>query len=353
MTDDEVVVRSSKLSSMASKMLEARGLPSSSAEIVAASLVRADEEGIASHGVMLLPMYLERMQQGSVSLMSEGQVVHDVDAVAVIDGGNALGQLTAHQAVGIAVAKAKAYGLGAVAVRDAFHFGAAGHYALELANHGCIGVATCTTRPLMPAPGGAEPVVGNNPFAIAMPSADDAPALVLDMATSASAMGKIRMAQTAGEAIPGDWATDSEGRPTIDPAAAIKGMLLPAAGPKGFGLAFMIDLLCGGLSSGAVGADVQPLYGDPAIPYRCAHFFLAINVPHLRDLDAFRDVVSAAAERVRSSQPAPGVDRVMSPGEPEWRKRQECGGKCALHRKVYDALRTCAQDLGVVESGLI
>ena len=347
MTDGEVVVSSSELRSIVAEMLASLGLPLPSAELVAESLVGADEEGISSHGVMLLPMYLERMRNGSVSLLSEGRVVHDRDAVAVIDGDHSLGQLTAHQAVNIAAAKAKTHGLGAVAVRNAFHFGAAGRYAIELANRGCIGVASCNTRPLMPAPGGAEAIVGNNPLAISMPSEDNGPPLVLDMATSASAMGKIRMAATTGQEIPADWATDSGGRPTTDPAAAIKGMLLPAGGPKGFGLALMIDLLCGGLSSGAVGAGVRTLYGDSAVPYRCAHFFLAIHIDHFLDSESFRGVVAAETERLRSSRRAPGIDRVMAPGEPEWRARKESGGKCTLQRKVYDAVLAQAKDLGV------
>jgi LDH2 family malate/lactate/ureidoglycolate dehydrogenase len=116
----------------------------------------------------------------------------------------------------------------------------------------------CNTRPLMPAPGGAERVVGNNPIAIAVPSDGPAP-IVLDMATSEAAMGKIRMAEKAGEKIPGTWAVKADGSATTDPAEAIAGLLLPASGPKGFGLAFLIDLLCGVLSGGATGSAVQPI----------------------------------------------------------------------------------------------
>src|SRR5262249_51465839 len=160
-----------------------------------------------------------------------------------------------------------------------FHFGTAGRYARMIAEHNCVGIVLSNTRPLMPAPGGAEAMVGNNPIAIALPSAGEFP-VETDIALSATAMGKIRLAAAAGQRIPRCWAGEAEGRPTADAATAIKGMLLPAAGPKGFGLAFVIDLLCGGLSDGAVGADVRPLYGDPAEPYRCAHFFLAIHAGH-------------------------------------------------------------------------
>ena len=130
----------------------------------------------------------------------------------------------------------------------------------------------CNTRPLMPAPGGAERVVGNNPIAIAVPSDGRRP-IVLDMATSEAAMGKIRMAEKAGEAIPGTWAVKADGSATTDPTEAIAGMLLPAAGPKGFGLAFLIDLLCGVLSGGATGAAVQPLYGNAVHSLRLRRIF--------------------------------------------------------------------------------
>src|SRR5262249_15699484 len=162
----------------------------------------------------------------------------------------------------------------AVVVRNAFHFGTAGRYARLMADEGCVGIVASNTRPLMPPPGGAEALAGNNPPAIALPTVGDHP-VQGDMAPRPTAMGKIRLAAAAGETIPAGWAIDAGGRPTTDPAAAIKGMLLPAAGPKGFGLAFVLDLLCGGLSEGAIGAEVRPLYGDAREPYRCSHLFLA------------------------------------------------------------------------------
>src|SRR5262249_48053384 len=151
--------------------------------------------------------------------------------------------------------------------------------------------------PLMPAPGGAEAMVGNNPIAIALPTLGKH-SVEVDMALSATAMGKVRLAASAGQSIPGSWAVNSQGQPTTDPAEAIKGMLLPAAGPKGFGLAFVIDLLCGGLSGGAIGAEVRPLYGDPALPYQCSQFFMAIDVGHFPAAEAFAARVQDQALRV-------------------------------------------------------
>jgi LDH2 family malate/lactate/ureidoglycolate dehydrogenase len=200
----------------------------------------------------------------------------------------------------------------------------------------------------MPAPGGAEALVGNNPVAIALPSAGEFPAEA-DMALSATAMGKIRLAAAAGARIPEDWALDSEGRPTTDPAAAIKGMLLPAAGPKGFGLAFVIDLLCGGLSDGAVGAEVRPLYGDPAEPYRCAHFFLAIDAGHFPPGERFAGRVRDQAMRVSRSKRGPRVERVYAPGELVWAMRQASDGVCRLEAATVRSLLETAARVGVAD----
>jgi len=239
-------------------------------------------------------------------------------------------------------------------VRNGFHFGTAGRYARMMAEHNCVGIVLSNTRPLMPAPGGAEAMVGNNPIAIALPSAGEFP-VEADMALSATAMGKIRLAAAAGQRIPDDWAVDSEGRPTTDAATAIKGMLLPAAGPKGFGLAFVIDLLCGGLSDGAVGADVRPLYGDPAEPYRCAHFFLAIHAGHFPVGERFAERVRDQAMRVGRSKRRAGADRVYAPGELVWATRQASEGVCRLDAPTVKSLLDTAARVGLgnFESSLL
>jgi LDH2 family malate/lactate/ureidoglycolate dehydrogenase len=246
----------------------------------------------------------------------------------------------------LAVERAKQIGVAIVAVRHGFHFGAAGRYAQRAAESGCIGIAMCNTRPLMPAPGGAERVVGNNPLAIAVPCAGPVP-IILDMATSEAAMGKIRMAEKAGVAIPDNWAVKADGTPTTDAAEAIAGMLLPSGGPKGFGLAFLIDLICGLLSGGATGDAVQPLYGDFAVPYDCSHLFLAIDVAHFCEIDVFRARAAAAAERVRTSRRAPGTNALFSPGEPEWRKRERADDHVKISAEVAEMLLRVAASLGV------
>ena len=341
-----IQVEADVLSKFVAALFCACGAPAGVANKVAQSLVDSELSGQSSHGVMLVDMYVDRLLNGSVAPAAEPKIVLDLHAVAVLDANNGFGQIVGDEAIEIAVDKARLYGCGIVAVRRGFHFGVARRYALSAARSGCVGVAMCNTRPLMPAPGGAERLVGNNPIAIALPVEGDPP-LVFDMATSEAAMGKIRMAAKMGASIPASWAVNADGSPTTDPEEAIQGMLLPCAGPKGFGLSFMIDLMCGLLSGGAHGESVRPLYGDPRIPYDCSSLFMAIDVDHFRDLKAFKDESRAAADRIRASKRAPGVDRLYAPGEPEWTRAAAARGRAALEPAVLSMLERMAHKLDV------
>jgi LDH2 family malate/lactate/ureidoglycolate dehydrogenase len=338
-------VSASDITDFAADLLVAAGTPAALARTVARALVDADIEGLASHGIMLLPMYLDRIVAGSVAPTMEGRVVSDTGAQIVIDADNGLGQIVAEKATGIAVERARRHGLAAVAVRNAFHFGAAGRFARSMAHQGCVGIVMSNTRPLLPAPGGAERVVGNNPVAIAVPTAGDP--IVVDLALSAGAMGKIRLAESQGQAIPSGWASTSDGIPTVDPGEAIKGMLLPAAGAKGFGLAVMIDLLAGGLSSGAIGDAVQPLYGDMSKPYGCSNLFIAINIEGFRPLGDFEQEASGFADKVRGSRRAPGTAEIRMPGDRATQAHRDSNGTVAVATATLASLRAAAQRLKV------
>lgn len=323
----------------------AEGYSPNAAGIVAANLVDADLAGVPSHGVMLLPMYIDRIRAGSVSRFEEGEVIADAGAIAVLDGRHALGQLTGVQAMSLAVERARQLGVGAVAVRHAFHFGRAASFAIAAADQGCIGIAMSNTRPLMPAIGGTDAVVGNNPMAIAAPGRDHS--VVLDMAMSQTALGKIRLAAAEGRSIPDDWATDAQGLPTTDAAAAIAGLLLPAAGAKGFGLALVIDILTGVLSGGAFGSQVAGLYRDTSQPNDCAHFFLALDTRAFAPDGEFPARLDALAEQVLASGTRPGVDRVMLPGQPESeRARAAERDGLLLEPSVLSGLYECAALVG-------
>ena len=325
----------------------ALGIARGDAQLVANDIVLADLEGVVSHGVMLVPMYVDRIQKGSVSKKRQGDVVSDNKTAIVIDAGNALGQLTAHQAVKLAVARAKELGMASVAVRNAFHFGTAGRYARLMAEQNCVGIVMSNTRPLMPAPGGAEAITGNNPIAIALPSAGEFPVEV-DMAMSATAMGKIRLAAAAGQSIPADWAMAADGKPTTDPAEAIKGMLAPAAGPKGFGLAFVIDLLCGGLVGRRHRRRSAPaLWRSRPIPIAAASSSSRSTSALSRTAPRFAKRVNEQAQRVTGSKRAPGIARVYAPGELAHATRLANAGTCTLSRQTFDSLIAAGKQAGI------
>jgi len=341
-----VKVRADDLARSVADIFAAAGVPIEAAQQVAEDLVAADLEGVASHGVMLVPMYVERLRSGSISCEVTGTVVSDRQSAVVVDAGNVLGQLSARQAVELAATRAEQFGMASVAIRNAFHFGTAGRYARMLTDRGCIGIVMCNTRPLMPPAGGAAPVTGNNPIAIAAPGGG-AFMPEVDMALSAAAMGKIRNAAAAGQSIPEGWATDKDGANTTDPNAAIAGMLLPAAGPKGFGLAFMIDLLCGGLSGGGIGGEVRPLFGLLDQPYNSANLFIALHVGHFAELSTFEARAQQAVEATSSVSRAPGVERVFAPGEMAYQARSKAEGWCNLAAPTVKSLQETASGLGV------
>lgn len=339
-------VSAEQLRRLTSDLFQSLGVSASRAACVADSLVSADLEGVPSHGVTLVPMYLDRIRKGSVSAAAEPRIEEDYGGFVVMSAEHALGQVSAQVAVDLAIERARQHGLAAVAVRHAFHFGTASFWARQFANAGMVGFAFSNTRPLMPALGGAERVVGNNPMAIAFPAAAGEP-LVVDMAMSATAMGKIRIAEARGQEIPEGWATDAQGKSTTSPAEAIKGMLLPAAGPKGFGLAVAIDLLCGALAGGAFGAAVRPLYAELEKPYDCSHAFLAIDAARVGGGSGISAQVATFAEAIRQSKKAPGTERIYAPGDLERSRRAANGDLCPISTELAEQLNQLAQQAGV------
>jgi LDH2 family malate/lactate/ureidoglycolate dehydrogenase len=347
-----VKVDARRVEALAAAVLHLVGVAEPDAVLTAKALVAADLDGVPSHGVGLLPLYAQRIRAGSVSPVAAPTVVEDRGGLMVMDAGHCLGQVSAQTAVDLAAARAREYGIAIVAVRHAFHFGAASYWASQLARQGMVGMAFSNTRPLMPAPGGAQRVVGNNPLALAFPARPQQP-VVVDMATSASAMGRIRIAAKQGKSIPDGWATDAEGRPTTSPEAAIAGMLLPAAGPKGFGLAVAVELLCAALASGAVGPAVRPLYDRLDEHYDCSHAFIAIDAGSLDLGRGIDGAVAHFAAFIRDSQHAPGIDRIYAPGDLERSRREANAGKCPLSPEAVAELNQLAQELRVAPLELI
>lgn len=343
---EPVRIEAAKLTGFMARLYRAAGLSEKAAATMAGALVSADLQGLPSHGVMQSEAYLARLRDGTITTAERATIVVDREASVVLDAGDMLGHLAADQAMALAVERARRFGTATVAVRNGAHLGAAGRYALAAARAGCVGIAMANTRPIMPAPGGAEKMVGTNPLAIAIPTAEE-PHIVLDMATTEGSVGKLRIADKAGTPIPPTWAVAADGSPTTDPKVALAGMLLPSGGAKGFGLSFVIDLLAGLLASGNWGDAVNGMREDASRPIGCSHLFIAIDVPHFRPLAGFAAEASKAADRVRKSRRAPGVDRIHVPGEGKWNAERNANGIVGLEPATAASLRKLAAEFGV------
>ena len=265
-----------ELASLAVRVLEARGIPRSDAEDAARILVTGDLMGHATHGVLRLESYGERLASGAMDARARITVESVAPAVARIDGANALGPLVGMAALREAMARAKSNGVGIAFARNSNHFGAIAPYCLMAAEQGFASMI-CSNASVTIAPtGGAETKLGNNPLGFGVPNPGGRP-VILDMAMSVVARGKIRAALAKRQAIPDTWATDRDGKATTDPKAALDGFLLPFGGYKGYGLALIVDLLAGVLSGAAYLEHVNSWLEDPEKPGNLGHFFLLIE----------------------------------------------------------------------------
>jgi ureidoglycolate dehydrogenase (NAD+) len=309
-----VRVEPAALTSFAREVLVAVGLTEEDAATVAGSLVAADLRGVATHGVVRLPIYVERMRRGLIATRPSIDVRRTGPATAILDGGNGAGQVVAMRAMREAVALAEAAGIGLVSVHGSNHFGAAGWFAVHAAERGMIGLALTHAEADVVPFGGRRAALGTNPLAVAVPRADGPPVL-LDMATSAVAMGRVMLARKQGRQIPADWAVDADGEPTTDPRLA--SAVVPMAGPKGYGLAFVVEVLAGLLSGSRTGTDVRRMYDDFDQPQGIGHLLGAIDPARFVAPEDFADGVDRLAGQLKATPPGPGYDEVLLPGEPE------------------------------------
>jgi len=303
------------LSEFCSSAYLALGLARADANLLANSLVQADLWGHQSHGVMRTFWYAKRIQSGAIKVASAQEFVLDGGAVAVMDGQDGIGQVIACRAMQEAIERSKRHGIGAVAVRNSGHFGTAMYFTRMAAREGCIGFLSTNASPAMAPWGGRSKLVGTNPWSIAAPAGRQAP-MMLDIANTAVARGKLYVAQKRGEEIPEGWAMDKEGNPTTDPAAGIIGNILPMAGHKGYAISTMMDVLSGILSGSHFGSGVVGPYvaeGSSGV----GHLAIALDIAAFRPLQDFNADMERLIESIRSTPLASGSDKIYYPGEPE------------------------------------
>lgn len=280
-------------------VLEATGIPAAPAEVAASILVDTQIHGIDSHGIAHLPTYVRRLMDGAIATNPDIKVTQN-GAVAVMDGGNGLGVLVARQAIEQACDLALQFGIGSCAVRNGNHFGAALPLVAYAAKAGFVALCFSNAAPTMAPWNGHEAILGTNPLAAAFPRADGLP-IVIDMATSAVARGRIRKAARAGETIPLDWALDEAGNPTSDASAALKGTVQPLAGAKGYALTLMVELLSTMLAGGRSGFDVLNPHDKTAAPAGVSHLFIAFDPKKFSGLDVAEITADRISKKIEGS----------------------------------------------------
>ncbi len=320
---DGVIVMPDPLREFVTKIFMSYGLPRDEAHIVADHLVEADMRGVYSHGVIRVEPYTARLKAKAMNPQPNIQIVRETPGTALVDGNDGIGQVVGVRAMEIAIRKAKEVGVSYVGVRGSNHFGTCAYYAQMALEHDMIGFATTVGGTNIMAPtGGITPLLGNNPFGIALPADKEYP-VVLDMAQSVVARGKINHAVKTGSPIPITWALNRFGEPTTDAEEAYAGLVQPVGGYKGYSMAFVIMSLAGMLT-GAAFARSLPVFDDGIKPnLNVGHVVQAIDIKAFMDPSEFKAKMDQAIRDMHSSELAKGAERIYVPGEMEWIKREE------------------------------
>jgi LDH2 family malate/lactate/ureidoglycolate dehydrogenase len=341
-----VLVAAELLVKACTQVLEKVAVPRDQAETIAQVVIEADLRGVESHGVLRLPAYVHRVQAGLMTPTTELKVLQERGATVLLDAQGGFGQVAGVRAMSDAIERARKHGVGFAGVRNANHFGIAAYYTMMALPHKMIGMAATNAAPSMAAWGGTSAVLGTNPICVAIPTGQDVD-IVLDMASSIVARGKIRSAVSKGGRIPLGWALDADGRPTEDPEAALGGTLLPIGGPKGYGLALVVDALAGVLTGSDYGVHLSSVH-DLSRRASVGFVMQAVDITALADWAEYQKEVGSLVSEIRTSPRASSVDRIFLPGEIEWlarRQRMESGIPVPV--KVLERLHDLASDLGV------
>lgn len=339
-------IKKEALTDCCAALLERVGVPWEEAETIAEGLVLAELRGVGSHGMIRMQQYLRAFSEGGIQPRAHWRVLRESQSTMTIDARGSSGFVIGKSVMQWLTEKAAVSGLAIASVGNSSHFGMAAYYAMMPLQHGMIGMAICNTAPYMAPWGGSEAFFGTNPLAIGIP-AGGYPPVVLDMATTVAARGKIVLAEKEGRSIPEGWALDPRGVMTTDPAAALLGTLLPAGGPKGYGLALIIDVLSGLLSGGVYGPHV----GNSArtdVPQGAGQCFLVLDVRKFQPLDLFLEEIDSMIREIKASPKAEGVEEIYLPGEIEFRlSEQRTREGIPLSEEVHEMLQKLCRIHGV------
>ena len=322
--DGGIMFPADRLRGWTQEVFQKVGVSRDDAELLTDSLIEANLRGVDSHGITrVLCVYVERIRKGVVSAKSNLTVVREKTSTALIDCHNSIGQVGAARAMRIAIEKARYTGVAFTAIAHSNHYGAAAYWAMMALPNGMIGFSS-TNAPAVVAPtGGRTAMFGTNPICITIPADGELP-VVLDMATTVVARGRVNLYAKQNKPLEPGWAVDERGVPTTDPHAALKGLLAPIGGYKGYGIMLAVDFLCGVLTGSNYGAHFPGFLADNMIePTDVGSVFAAVNVESFMDLPEFTAAIDKAVREIKASTRADGVKRIYIPGEIEFEMRAQ------------------------------
>jgi LDH2 family malate/lactate/ureidoglycolate dehydrogenase len=328
-------------------ILTSYSVPPAHAELVASALVLADLRGVDSHGINRLPSYIARLRNGALHPNPPLTFAMKTPVMASLDARNTFGFVAGCLAIDKGIEIASTYGLACVSVKHSNHYGMASTYLLRGIAKGFGVYAFTNASASLPPWGSKEALFGTSPFAVGLPGGKDGGDFVLDMSPSVAARGKIRKAARRGEEIPDGYALDEEGRPTNDPVAALKGTVLPIGGPKGSGIAMLMDIMGGLISGAAFAGGVKDMNKPGSEPQDVGHWFLVFRPEVFLDSkEEYESRMETLMQRVRNCEKMAGVERIYTSGEIEAEKeaknrrdgiRYTRDEIAALHKLAEDA----------------
>lgn len=347
MSDPIRLIAPARLSTFIQAVFQHHGLAPDHAASVANAMIQADLRGVDTHGVVRTGGYVERFRTALVNPVPRFETITRYGWAHAIDADNAMGPVVSDFAMAKVLESAGSMGIGGAVVRRSNHFGAASIYALQAVAADCVGIVLSPASKSLAPFGSMEPLLGTNPIAVALPALPDVP-WCLDMATSIAARGHIRIAARRNEPIPPGWALDEHGVPTTDAAAALKGVMLPFAGPKGSALAMLVDVLGGVLSGSGFAGAIRDMTRDFEAPQDVGHFFMAFKIDAFMPLRDYRQRMDHMIATLKALKPAAGFDEVLYPGEREARlSAQRSADGIPVRPETLAVLRQVSEDSGI------
>jgi len=347
MSNENIVIHRQLLTSQVVAVFERLGVTCEDAEAIARVLICADQWGVNSHGVLRVERYVRCLQSGGISAHAELVIEQQSGSWARASANGGLGIPASCKATALAIRLAKEKGIGVVNVRQSHHNGAEGVYADEIARQGMIGMVMSTGNPIMAVTGSCEATIGNNPFAYAVPAGKYG-TLMMDVAMSAVADGKVQLAKATGKQLPPGCILDKNGRPSVEPEEYLSGgVLLPFGAHKGYGLSVMVECMAGILSGAALTPDINSWNETPGKCGNTGHLIIAMDIEKMMPVEAFTKSVETMIEQFKSAKRAEGVEEIYYPGELEQKRKAEAGDMVTIIPSTWESLCRAAEAVGL------